>query len=113
MKVADAMSRGVITIAPERLMADAAHMMLKFDISGLPVVDSRGTLVGIVTEGDFLRRAEFGDDNKDNRERWIRYVPDIGPLAEEYTRAHGRKVSEVMTPNVVTVTEPPSRRWHG
>ena len=105
MKVADAMSRGVITIAPERLMADAAHMMLKFDISGLPVVDSRGTLVGIVTEGDFLRRAEFGDDNKDNRERWIRYVPDIGPLAEEYTRAHGRKVSEVMTPNVVTVTE--------
>lgn len=102
MKVVDAMSRGVITIAPERSMTEAAHMMLKFEISGLPVVDSRGKLVGIVTEGDFLRRAEFGDDS---RERWIKYVTDVGPLAEEYTHSHGRKVSEVMTRNVVTVTE--------
>lgn len=102
MKVADVMSYGVITIAPDRSMAEAASMMLKFEISGLPVVDPRGKLVGIVTEGDFLRRAEFGDDN---RERWIKYVTDIGPLAEEYARAHGRMVSEVMTHNVVTVTE--------
>lgn len=102
MKVADAMSRGVITIGPERSMVDAAHMMLKFNIGGLPVVNSGGTLVGILTEGDFLRRAEFGGEN---RERWIKYITDIGPLAEEYARAHGRKVSEVMTRNVVTVTE--------
>ncbi len=102
MKAADAMSRGVITIAPDRSMTEAAGMMLKFEISGLPVVNSRGELVGIVTEGDFLKRAEFGGEN---RERWIKYVTDIGPLAEEYTRSHGRKVSEVMTRNVVTVTE--------
>ena len=102
MKVADAMSHGVITIAPDRSMTEAASMMLKFEIGGLPVVDSRGKLVGIVTEGDFLRRAEFDDGD---RERWLKYVTDIGPLAEEYTRAHGRKVSEVMTRNVVTVTE--------
>ncbi len=102
MKVADAMSRGVITIAPERSMTEAASMMLKFEISGLPVVNSRGKLVGIVTEGDFLKRAEYGDEN---RERWIKYVTDIGPLAEEYTYSHGRKVSEVMTRNVVTITE--------
>lgn len=102
MKVADAMSRGVITIAPERSMVEAAHMMLKFEIGGLPVVNSGGKLVGIVTEGDFLRRAELGNEN---RERWIKYVTDVGRLAEEYTRSHGRKVSEVMTRNVVTVTE--------
>lgn len=102
MKVADAMSYGAITIAPDRSMTDAASMMLKFEIGGLPVVDTRGKLVGIVTEGDFLRRAEFSDGNS---ERWIKYVTDIGPLAEEYTRAHGRKVSEAMTRNVVTVTE--------
>lgn len=102
MKVANAMSHGVISIAPDRSMTDAASMMLKFDISGLPVVNSQGKLVGIVTEGDFLKRAEFGDGN---RERWIKYMTDIGPLAEEYTRSRGRKVSEVMTRNVVTVTE--------
>src|SRR6185312_8966939 len=102
MKVANAMSHGAITIALDRSLTEAASMMLKFEISGLPVVDARGKLVGIVTEGDFLRRTEFGNEN---RERRIEYVSEIGPLAEEYTRSHGRNVSEVMTRNVVTVTE--------
>ena len=103
MKVGEAMTHGVISIAPESLMTKAAHMMLQYDISGLPVVNSKGELVGIITEGDFLRRAEFGTEH--NRGRWIKYVADIGPLAAEYARSHGRKVSGVMTKHVVTVTE--------
>jgi CBS domain-containing protein len=103
MKVGEAMTRGVISIAPESLMTKAAHMMLKYDVSGLPVINAKGELVGIITEGDFLRRAELGIEH--NRGGWIRYVTDIGPLAAEYARSHGRKVSQVMTKHVVTVTE--------
>jgi CBS domain-containing protein len=103
MKVGEAMTRGVISIASESLMTKAAHMMLKYDVSGLPVVNAKGELVGIITEGDFLRRAELGIEQ--NRGGWIRYVTDIGPLAAEYARSHGRKVSQVMTKHVVTITE--------
>jgi CBS domain-containing protein len=103
MKVADVMTRGVISITPESSVTKAARMMLLYEISGLPVIDSSGKLVGIVTEGDFLRRAELGTER--HRKRWVELLVDIGPLAEEYARSHGRKVEEVMTRDVVTVTE--------
>ena len=103
MKASEAMTRGVISIAPESLMTKAAHMMLQYDVSGLPVINAKGELVGIITEGDFLRRAEFYTEH--NRGRRIKYVTDIGPLAAEYARSHGRKVSQVMTKHVVTVAE--------
>jgi CBS domain-containing protein len=103
MKVADVMTRGVISITPESSVTKAARMMLLYDISGLPVIDSSGRLVGIVTEGDFLRRAEIGTEP--HRKRWVALLVDIGPLAEEYAHSHGRKVEEVMTRDVVTVTE--------
>jgi CBS domain-containing protein len=102
MKVADAMSYGVITVAPECLMTTAAEMMLKFDISGLPVV-SRGKLVGIITEGDFLRRLELGTEDQPRLR--LSDPTEIGPLAEAYAHSHGRKVEEVMTRDVVTATE--------
>jgi predicted transcriptional regulator len=77
--------------------------MLQRKFSGLPVVDSAGALVGIVTEGDFLRRAETGTLRR--RPRWIEFLMGPGPLAAEYTHASGRRVGEVMTRDVLTVTE--------
>jgi len=102
MRVADVMERGVISIAPDESVEKAARLMLQYDLSGLPVLD-HGRLVGMITEGDFLRRAET--DTERRRPRWAELF--IGParLAEEYTHAHGRTVSEVMTPDVVTVGE--------
>jgi CBS domain-containing protein len=103
MNVADVMTKGVISITPESSVTKAARMMLLYEISGLPVIDGSGKLVGIVTEGDFLRRAELGTER--HRKRWVELLVDIGPLAEEYAHSHGRKVEEVMTRDVVTVTE--------
>ena len=77
--------------------------MLQRRISGLPVVDKDGRLAGIVTEGDFLRRAETGTQRR--RARWLEYLVGPGRLADEYTRSHGRKVSEIMTADPATVTE--------
>jgi signal-transduction protein with cAMP-binding, CBS, and nucleotidyltransferase domain len=77
--------------------------MLKRRISGLPVVDKEGALVGILTEGDLLRRGELGTQKR--RPRWIEFLIGPGRLASEYVSAHGRAVREVMTTSVHTVTE--------
>jgi CBS domain-containing protein len=103
MKVAEVMTRGVISIAPTDSVIKAAQLMLQYDLSGFPVL-SRGKLVGIITEGDFLRRAEIGTERKP-RVRWIEYLLAPGRVATEWTRSHGGKVEEVMTPDVVTVAE--------
>jgi CBS domain-containing protein len=102
MKVADIMTRGVISLAPDVSMRKAAQRMLQYEMSGFPVVD-RGNLVGIVTEGDFLRRTETGTER--HRARWVEFLVGPGRLAEEYAHARGRTVDEVMTREVVTVAE--------
>ena len=103
MQVSEIMSKDVISITPQTPVAHAAKLMLDHHISGLPVVDDAGTLVGIVTEGDFLRRAETGNVRK--RSRWLEFLVGPGRLADEYVHTHGRKVEEVMTREVVTVGE--------
>jgi CBS domain-containing protein len=103
MKAADVMTPRVITIHDDAPVAEAARLMLQDDISGLPVVDHSGKLVGIVTEGDFLRRVEVGTEIR--RPHWLELMMDPGVLAAEYVRAHGRRVSDIMTRDVVTVGE--------
>ncbi len=102
MKVADVMTRGVISLASDDSMRKAAQLMLQYEMSGFVVID-RGKLVGIVTEADFLRRSETGTER--HRGRWIEFLVGPGRLAEEYAHAHGRTVDEVMTREVVTVAE--------
>jgi CBS domain-containing protein len=103
MKAKDIMSARVVSIAPEATVLDAVRLMLEHQISGLPVVDKTGALVGIVTEGDFLRRAETGTQRK--RPRWLEFLVGPNSLAADYVRSHGRKVEEVMTREPVTIGE--------
>src|SRR5262245_42618379 len=103
MKVADVMTRNTVSVGPQAAVAEAVRLMLEHKISGLPVLDGEGCLVGIVTEGDFLRRAETGTEKK--RPRWLEFLVGPGKLAEDYVRAHARKIGEIMTPDPVTVSE--------
>jgi CBS domain-containing protein len=103
MKAKDVMTSPVVSIEPDASIWQAVRIMLQRHISGLPVIDQKGALVGIVTEGDFLRRAETGTQRR--RPRWLEYLIGPGRLADEYTRAHGRKVSEIMTADPLTITE--------
>ncbi|MFG1398141.1 CBS domain-containing protein [Roseixanthobacter pseudopolyaromaticivorans] len=103
MRVANVMTTPVISVEPTTSIADAARLMLAQHISGLPVVAKDGTLVGMVTEGDFLRRAELGTQVK--RSWWLELIASPGKEAEEYVHAHGRKVEEVMTCDVLTTTK--------
>ncbi len=101
MKVSDIMTHPVITVMPEMTIGEAAELMIGHRISGLPVVNAGGEVVGIVTEGDLLRRAETGTERR--RARWLEFLIAPGRLASEYAHAHGRRVGEVMTDAVVSV----------
>jgi CBS domain-containing protein len=103
MKAADVMTSHVISVAPDDSILKCVRLMLEYRISGLPVVDAKGNLLGMVTEGDFLRRVEAGTERK--RPRWLEFFAGPGRLADEYVHSHGRKVSEVMTPDPITVRE--------
>jgi CBS domain-containing protein len=103
MKAKDVMTSPVVSIEPDASIWQAVRIMLQRHISGLPVIDQKGALVGVVTEGDFLRRAETGTQRR--RPRWLEYLIGPGRLADEYTRAHGRKVSEIMTADPLTISE--------
>ena len=103
MKAADVMTRRVVTIDVDAPIAQAARLMTEHRISGLPVLDAAGRLVGIVSEGDFLRRTETGTEVR--RPRWVQFLLSPGRLADEFVRTHARRVGEVMTPDVATVTE--------
>jgi len=102
MIVADVMTRGVISLAPEDSVRKAAERMLRYDTSGFPVLD-HGKLVGMITQGDFLRRAETGTER--HRPRWSEFFADPGRLAGDYVHAHARTVAEVMTRDVITISE--------
>ncbi|MGB8550060.1 MAG: CBS domain-containing protein [Xanthobacteraceae bacterium] len=103
MRAADVMTPNPVTVSPDASIMEAIRLMLERKFSGLPVIDTNGSLVGIVTEGDLLRRSETGTQRK--RAGWIEFLMGQGRLASEYVHASGRKVREVMSPDVQTVTE--------
>ena len=103
MKALDVMVSPVITVSPDTLASEAADMLLKNRISGMPVVDAAGTLVGIVSERDFLRRVEAGTERR--RPRWLELFTLSETIAAEYVKSHGRKVSDIMTTWPVSVIE--------
>ncbi len=103
MQAKDVMTRDVVSIGPDATVLQAARLMLQHRISGLPVIDNAGALVGVLSEGDFLRRQETATERR--RSRWLEFLMGPGKIAAEYTHSHGSKVSEVMTDTIHTVTE--------
>ena len=103
MKASDVMTPDVISADQDATVLQAARHMIQHHISGLPVIDKTGTLVGILSEGDFLRRRETHTDRRPSR--WLEFLMGPGKLAAQYTHTHGSKVSEVMTTNLHTVSE--------
>ena len=101
MNAADVMTRHVISIAPDAPLDDAVKLMLDRGISGIFVVGKDGHLAGVVTEGDLLRRSELGTGRQ--RSWWLKLLVSPGKQADDFTRTHGRKVADVMTPEVVSV----------
>src|SRR6218665_1758093 len=103
MTAREVMTQPVISVEAATPVQVAIRLMLQRKVSGLPVVDASGNLIGMVTEGDFLRRAETGTEHKQSR--WLDFLMGPGALADQYIKAHGRVVGEVMTRDVKSVDE--------
>ncbi|HME27746.1 MAG TPA: CBS domain-containing protein [Acetobacteraceae bacterium] len=102
MNAADVMTPDVICAAPDTPLPELVRLMLDNQVSALPVI-ADGQIVGIVSEGDLMRRAETGTEPRPSR--WLELVTSTDRLAADYTHAHGRKASEIMTHDVVTVAD--------
>jgi CBS domain-containing protein len=102
MKAAEVMVRNVITIGPDATIGEVADLLVTHRISAMPVVDGNGKIVGVVSEGDLLRRAEAGTDLK--RSHWLEWMMPGQTLAAEFVKSHSRRVSDVMTRKVIAVT---------
>ncbi len=103
MKAVDVMVRDVVTISPDADVKEAIKLLAEHDISALPVVDTDGSVVGIISEGDLIRREEIGTEKR--RPWWMEALTPASTLAEEFAKSHGRRVAEVMSTHVVSAGE--------
>ncbi len=100
MKASDIMVTDVITVAPESDVPEVATLLLTNHISGAPVVDAGGKLVGMISEGDLIRHSEAGTAHE--RPWWLRLLMGRELLAGEFLREHSRRVRDLMTREVVS-----------
>src|ERR1700746_255137 len=103
MRAADVMTSEVITVDENASVQEAAKLMAAHGISAVPVVDRERRMVGIVAEGDLLHRAETGTERR--RSWWLEMMSSTNQLAGEYIKSHSGRVSDVMTRDVLSVTE--------
>ncbi len=105
MKAKDVMTRPVITVSPETEVQEIARLLLESRVSAVPVVDEHDRIVGIVSEGDLISHAAAGTAEPHRRSWWLDFFASSSERAQNYVKHHGRFAREVMTRDVVTVTE--------
>ncbi|AYF32587.1 CBS domain-containing protein [Halomonas sp. XH26] len=102
MQAIDIMTPNVVCVGPDANVRDIAQLLLENRISAVPVVDDERRVLGIVSEGDLMRRVK--DETDDNRSWWLSLFSG-GKDAGTYIKSHGRKAHEVMTSKPLTVEE--------
>jgi CBS domain-containing protein len=102
MKAMDVMVRDVVTIKSDATVKDAIELLMKHDISALPVVDDDGAVVGILSEADLIRREAISTGK--HRPWWLEAITPATTLAGEFAKSHGQRVDEVMSTQVVSAT---------
>ncbi len=103
MRVHDVMTPKLIGVSETASLWEALKLMVSSGVSALIVFDVIGAPVGVLSEGDLMRRAELGCEKK--RPRWLEFLAGGGRSAREYARSHGRRVSEIMTRGILTVDD--------
>lgn len=102
MIVSDIMTREVVTVAPDADISEIVSLLITHNISGVPVVKD-GEVVGVISEGDLLRRAELHTEA--HRPRWLEMFTADTVLAGEYARSHARRAESIMARDVVTIAD--------
>jgi CBS domain-containing protein len=111
MRAVDVMTTEVITVDSNTSVQALAALLSERGISGAPVVDSDNRVIGVVSEGDLLRRIETGTERRPERVAghrrswWLDAIASNQDLARDYAKSHGRTVKDVMTPDVISVAD--------
>ncbi len=103
MRADDIMSMDVVTVSPDTHVQVVAQKLLDRGVSAVPVVDDQGHILGIISEGDLMRRRETGGERRPSW--WLSLISTTKTNAEAYVKAHGLHAKDVMTRNVITVSE--------
>ncbi len=103
MRAMDVMTSEVVTVSETATVQAAAKLMAKHGISPLPVVDRDKRVIGMVSEGDLLHRAETGTERR--RAWWLDLMSSTNELAGDYIKSHSGRVADVMTRDVISVTD--------
>jgi len=101
MRVQDFMTPSLISISENATLLEALRILVDRKVSALVVLDDSGAAVGVLSEGDLLRRSELGTEKR--RPAWLEFILGGGRSAEDYQHSHGRRVGEVMTRGAITV----------
>lgn len=101
MQAGDVMTRDVTTVSPDTPIVEAASLMVKHNVSGLPVINGNGKLAGIVTESDFLRPV----GSLAGRRRWFEVLMQPELTVPERLWAQATRVRDIMTPNPIAIRE--------
>ncbi len=104
MQAKDVMTTRVVTVGSGTTVREIAGVLHEKGISAVPVVDDDGALLGIVSEGDLIRRQEIGTEKR-RGSWWLRMLSNTESLAVDYAKSHGMHAKDVMTRDVITVSE--------
>src|SRR5574341_230083 len=103
MLAREAMTPNPVAVPPTLAIEDCARLLLEKRISAVPVVDAANGVIGIVSEGDLMRRRETGTERRYSW--WLELVSDPQTMARDFVKSSGHNVTDVMTRQVVSVTE--------
>jgi CBS domain-containing protein len=103
MRVKEIMTPEIIGIAEGATLREALRKLVESKVSALVVLDPDGAPVGVLSEGDLMRRGELGTEK--HRTGWLEFLVGGGRAAEDYRLSHGRKVGEIMTRGAVVIGE--------
>lgn len=103
MQAADVMTKDVITVSPDTEVREIVELLIKHRISAVPVVNAERHVLGIVSEGDLMRRVENDTEKRDSW--WLSALFSGANDAEKYIKSHGRKAADVMSSELVTIKE--------
>jgi CBS domain-containing protein len=103
MRAIDVMTSEVISVDEDVTVPAVARLLAERGISAVPVVDKTNRVIGMVSEGDLLHRAETGTERR--RAWWLDMMSSTNRLAGDYIKSHSARVTDVMTRNILSVTE--------
>lgn len=103
MKAKDVMTEDVVSVREDASVESIARLLLQRRISAVPVTDANGRPVGIVSEGDLMRRPETGTDRRPSW--WLELLQGSDEHAAQYIKSHGLVARDVMSTDPLTVSE--------